>query len=77
MKYRAMIGAVALTLAGTAAAGSAGEWFEKMDADADGYLSTAELGDEKAKKMAKLDTDGDGLISRAEYDAYKAQKQRS
>ena len=76
MSIKAVCAAVTLTIAGTAAAGSSGEWFEKMDANADGYLSTAELGDEKAKKMSKLDTDNDGQISRAEYDDYKAKKDK-
>ena len=76
MSIKAVCAAVTLIMASSANAGSDGEWFEKMDANADGYLTTAELGDEKAKKMSKLDTDEDGQISRAEYDDYKAKKRK-
>lgn len=76
MKTKAVIAVVALAIAGPVAAGSDGAWFEKMDENTDGFLSTAELGEEKAKKMSKLDTDNDGQISRAEYDEYKAKKRK-
>ncbi|MEM6638788.1 MAG: hypothetical protein AAF610_02705 [Pseudomonadota bacterium] len=66
-----------LGLIATAAhAGDYGKWFDKMDADADGYLTAAELGEKKAYKIQKMDTDGDGQISRDELFAYKAAKKR-
>lgn len=57
-------------------AGDYGKWFDKMDANADGFLSAAELGEKKAYKIAKMDTDGDGQISREELFAYKEAKRQ-
>ncbi len=74
MKAKILVTVGALMIGTSAVAGNYGEWFEKVDANADGYLSAAELGEEKAHKIEKLDTDGDGLISREEYMAYKAAK---
>ncbi len=68
-----LLAACVLAAAG-AHAGDYGKWFDKMDANADGYLSAAELGEKKAHKIDKMDTDGDGLISRQELHAYKAAK---
>ena len=74
VKFLATLGALAF--ATSAAAGSYGEWFEKVDANADGYLSAEELGEKKAHKIDKMDTNGDRLISRDELEAYKAAKKR-
>ena len=68
------LGVLALTAPATA--GNYAEWFEKVDANADGYLSAEELGEKKAYKIKKMDTNGDGLISRDELEAYKAAKHR-
>ena len=59
-----------------AQAGDYGKWFDKMDANSDGFLSADELGEEKAYKIQKMDSDGDGQISRDELFAYKAAKSR-
>ena len=75
-KFLVTLGILAMTATATATAGSYGEWFEKVDANADGYLSADELGEKKAYKIDKMDTDGDRLISRDELDAYKAAKHR-
>ncbi len=77
-KILATLGAMVLGLGLTtsAAAGSYGEWFEKVDANADGYLSADELGEKKAYKIDKMDTNGDRLISRDELEAYKAAKKK-
>ena len=67
----------AITVFGASAyAGDYGKWFDKVDANADGYLSGEELGEKKAHKIQKLDTDGDGMISRDEYMTYKAKKHK-
>lgn len=66
-----------LTAFGVSAfAGNYNEWFDKTDTNADGYISAAELGEEKAHKIDKLDLDGDGLISRDELAEYKAKKKK-
>ena len=74
VKFLATLGTLAI--ATSAMAGSYGEWFEKVDANADGYLSAEELGEKKAHKIDKMDTNGDRLISRQELEAYKAAKKR-
>ena len=76
MKSKVVL-ALAIAACGVSAtAGDYGKWFEKMDANADGYLSADELGEGKAHKIDKLDTNGDRLISREEFDAYKASKHK-
>ena len=72
-KILAILGGLAIATSATA--GNYGEWYEKVDANADGYLSAEELG-EKAYKIDKIDANGDRLISRDELDAYKAAKKR-
>jgi Ca2+-binding EF-hand superfamily protein len=70
-----MLAVIAIAAFGASAnAGDPGKWFEKVDANADGYLSADELGEKKAYKIQKLDMDGDGLISREEYLSHKAHK---
>ncbi len=76
MKAKILATLVAFGLATSATAGSYGEWFEKVDANADGYLSADELGEKKAYKIDKMDTNGDRLISRDELEAYKAAKKK-
>ena len=65
----------ALAIATTALAGSYGEWFDRVDANADGFLSAEELGEKANHKLDKMDSNGDRLISREELDAYKAAKE--
>lgn len=74
MKAKLLATLGALAIGTSAAAGNYGEWFEKVDANADGYLSAEELGEKKAYKIDKMDTNGDRLISREELDAYKTAK---
>ena len=76
MKVKIIAACGALAFGASAAAGNYGEWFEKVDANSDGFLSAEELGEKKAYKIDKLDTNGDRLISREEYDSYKAAKKR-
>lgn len=66
-----------LTEAELAAAGAAraatfaSRMIERLDTDADGQLSAAELQkpDRATRRFNRLDTDGDGGISQAEFDA--------
>lgn len=74
MKHKITLILAAALICGPAFAGSYGEWFEKVDANQDGYLTADELGEKKAYKIQKMDSDGDGRVSRAELDAYKAAK---
>lgn len=76
MKVKILATLGALVIGTSAVAGNYGEWFEKVDTNADGYLSAEELGEKKAHKIDKIDTDGDRLISRKELEAYKAEKHR-
>ncbi len=76
MHIKTIASVALLALASPALAGDK-NWFGKMDANGDGYLSAAELGEKKAHKITKLDTDGDQMISRAEFDEYKAAKHKN
>lgn len=76
MKRKSIVLAACVLTVGVAHAGDYGKWFDKMDANADGFLSAAELGEKKAYKIDKMDADGDGLISRQELMAYKAKKEK-
>lgn len=76
MKAKYILLPVLTTFGLSAFAGNYGAWFDKVDANADGYLSAQELGEEKAHKIDKLDLDGDRLISRDEFEQYKAKKKR-
>lgn len=74
MQRKLTISLALALMSAPALAGSYGEWFEKTDANQDGYLTADELGEKKAYKIQKMDTDDDGRVSRAELDAYKAAK---
>ncbi|MHC4390308.1 MAG: EF-hand domain-containing protein [Planctomycetota bacterium] len=49
-----------------------GAMFERLDANADGNLTTDELGERFGRRLLDADGDDDGVISRAEFDAYMA-----
>lgn len=76
MKAKMTLLFATVALAAAANAGDYGKWFDKMDANADGFLSADELGEKKAYKIQKMDSDGDGQISRDELMQYKATKSR-
>ena len=76
MKFRLLLASVLAIFFTSALAGDYNAWFDKVDANADGYLSADELGEKKAHKIDKLDTDGDRLISRDELMQYKAKKKQ-
>ena len=76
MNARLLLAMILAVFATSAFAGDYNEWFDKVDANADGYLSADELGDKKAHKIDKMDTDGDRLISRDELMQYKAKNTR-
>ncbi|NND59236.1 MAG: hypothetical protein HKN49_03130 [Gammaproteobacteria bacterium] len=74
MNSRIVLALILAVFFSSAVAGDYNAWFDKVDADGDGYLSAAELGEKKAYKIDKMDTDGDNLISRDELMQYKAAK---
>jgi hypothetical protein len=66
-------GVMALALPGEALAckGHKGDKFAKADANNDGFLTAAEVGDKRWARIQVADANSDGQISKAEFDQAK------
>jgi hypothetical protein len=48
-----------------------GDWFDRRDANGDGFLTIEEWQRAREQRLQKIDTDGNGAISRLEFLAYE------
>lgn len=74
--FAAGLAALLTTAAASAAPRDGAKAFEKMDANGDGIVTTAEADAQRDAMFKRLDADGDGTLTAAERDKAKARMER-